>query len=64
MSLDTQLLDAVAKLAKRQAQQLGCGRLVESRLLERLHDGLALHVLDLVAEVGGCEFLQIVTVDR
>jgi len=64
MSLDTQLLDAVAKLAKRQTQQLGCGRLVKARLLECIHDGLPLHILDLVAEIGSCKIFPIITVDR
>ena len=49
--VDPQFLDPISQLAKRQAQQLGRGRLVVPSLFQRLDDGLTLHILDLIAEV-------------
>src|SRR6056297_1914924 len=49
-SLDIEFLDPVPELAEGQPQQLGRSRLVIAGLLQRLHNGLALHALELVPE--------------
>ena len=51
--LDAELLDSIAELAKRQAEQFCRLRFVVAGLLQRIDDGLALYVLNLLAEFGG-----------
>ena len=46
MSVDTELLDAVAQLAESQAEQSRCGSLVVTRFFECIDDRLPLHVFD------------------
>ena len=49
-SLDAELLDSIAQLAKRQAEQFCRLRLVVPGFLQRIHNGLALYVLNLLTE--------------
>ena len=50
--IDTEFLDAIPQLAKGQAEKFRGGRLVVTRLLQRVDDCLSLHVFDLISEVG------------
>src|SRR5580658_956871 len=49
-SFDAQLLYPIAQRAKRHAQCLGGRRLVVTRLLQCLHDRLALDFLEMIAQ--------------
>ena len=51
-SFETELLDAVAQLAKRQPKNLGGSGLVVTGFFQRVDNGLPLHVLDPASEVG------------
>src|SRR5512135_16793 len=49
-SVDAQPVEAVAQAAEGDAEQLRRGRLVEARGLERLLDGLALHLVQEIVQ--------------
>ena len=76
LRVDTQFLDPVAQLSKRESEEFGRRGLVVTRFLERLDDGLPLYTLNLVAEIrardtrfagflaGRCSHVQIGNPDR
>src|SRR5690348_2613359 len=49
-SVDAELLELVAQRPERDAELLRCRGLVVPRLLQRLHDGAALEVADVVVQ--------------
>src|ERR1019366_10266937 len=50
--VDPELFDPVAQGAKRHSQYFGCRRLVVPGLFQSFHDGLTLHVFEMIAQCG------------